>query len=104
MIKSEESKQATYRRSISRAWDEYTTGSESLSAFMRSPTGASYKTVSIEGKGRGVVATRDIKAGKIVLQESLVLLVPLGQFMPPLLLLLPKGSLGGHPALAQRAT
>ncbi|KAI4701359.1 hypothetical protein J4E81_003099 [Alternaria sp. BMP 2799] len=91
-IESEELKKATYR-SISRAWDEYATGGESPSAFMRSPTGAPYKIVPIEGKGRGVVATREIKAGEIVLQESPVLVMPYGEFMPPLLLLLPKGAL-----------
>ncbi|KAI4957422.1 hypothetical protein J4E86_004560 [Alternaria arbusti] len=92
LIPSEELKQATYR-SISRAWDEYAAGGENPSAFMRSPTGAPYKIVSIEGKGRGVVATRDIKAGETVLQESPVLIVPHGQFSPLILLLLPKQAL-----------
>ena len=92
LIPSEEMKRATYR-SISRAWEEYAAGGENPSASMRSPTGASYKIVSIEGKGRGVVATRDIKAGEIVLQESPVLIMPHPDFVPLIFLLLPKEAL-----------
>ncbi|KAH6878817.1 hypothetical protein BKA58DRAFT_103531 [Alternaria rosae] len=92
LIPSEELKQAIYR-SISRAWDEYATGGQSPGAFMRSPTGAPYKIVFIEGKGRGVDETRDIKAGEISLQESPLLVMPYREFMPPILLLLPKGAL-----------
>lgn len=92
LIPSEELKQATYR-SISHAWNEYATGVESPSTFMRSPTGAPNKIVSIEGKGRGVVATRDIKAGEVSLQESPLLVMPDREFMPPILPLLPKGAL-----------
>ncbi|KAG9188470.1 hypothetical protein G6011_02393 [Alternaria panax] len=60
-----------------------------LQTYRRRPMPSKMR-ISIEGKGRGVVAARDIKAGKVILQESPVLVMPYGEFMPPLLLLLPR--------------
>ena len=80
-------------RSIQRSWDTYTESSITPHEFMRAPYGASYEVVAIEGKGRGMVASRDIKAGQIILEESPVLLLPPGTIDIILLLTLPRKAL-----------
>jgi hypothetical protein len=60
---------------------------------MRSPIGAPYRIVIIEGKRCEIIATRDIKAGEIVLQELPVLVMPYGEFTPTFLLPVPKEAL-----------
>jgi hypothetical protein len=91
-IEPAEKREAIYR-SINRAWEEYTVGLENSSAFMRTPVGAAYEVVSIPGKGRGLVASRDIGANELILQESPILIAPHGEVDPRLLLLLPKAAL-----------
>ncbi|KAN0116925.1 hypothetical protein V8E51_002902 [Hyaloscypha variabilis] len=63
-------------RSIERCWDKFGEGLVAPNEFMHTPSGAMYEVVAIEGKGRGMVASRDIKAGEIILQESPLLLLP----------------------------
>jgi hypothetical protein len=62
--------------SIQRCRESYTQGSLGPSEFMHAPFGAPYEIVSIEKKGHGIVASRGIKAGEIILQESPVLVLP----------------------------
>ena len=67
---------AAVLRSVHRTWENFYEGSVSPSEFMRTPFGAPYEIVSVAGKGRGVVASRDITAGEVVLQDTPVLVLP----------------------------
>lgn len=62
---------------------------------MRAPNGAAYEIVTVEGKGRGIIASRDINKGEIVLRESPILVMPPGDegMAAPLLLALPENAL-----------
>ncbi|KAJ7472349.1 hypothetical protein B0H11DRAFT_1351991 [Mycena galericulata] len=63
-------------RAADAAWDAYTDGSVAPTDFLRTPIGALYRVKTIPGKGRGMVASRDLAAGETVLLESpLALLV-----------------------------
>jgi SET domain len=66
-------------RSIQRSWDSFGEGSVAPNEFMRTPFGAPYEIVAIEGKGRGIIASRDIRAGEAVLQDWPVLMFPPGE-------------------------
>ncbi|TVY76033.1 hypothetical protein LSUE1_G007789 [Lachnellula suecica] len=63
-------------RSVARTWDKFHEASVSPSDFVRTPNGASYEIVNIAGKGRGIIASRDIKAGETILEEAPVLVLP----------------------------
>lgn len=43
---------------------------------MRTPFGAPYEMATIPNKGRGVIASRDIKAGEVILSDTPVLVLP----------------------------
>ena len=64
------------RRSIQNSWDCFTEVSVAPNEFMRTPFGAPYEVVTIEGKGRGMQASRAIKASEIILQDSPMLILP----------------------------
>jgi hypothetical protein len=78
---------------IQRFRESYTEGSVGPREFMRTPFGASYGIVTIEGKGRGIVASRNIKTGEIILQESPVLILPPGDANTITFLTLPQKAL-----------
>ncbi|KAE9376480.1 hypothetical protein N431DRAFT_529532 [Stipitochalara longipes BDJ] len=80
-------------RSIQLSWDNFAEGSVAPNEFMRTPFGAMYKVVAVEGKGRGMIASRDIKADEIILQESPVLILPPGDANTILFLTLPQKAL-----------
>lgn len=77
-------------QSIQRTWDDFYDGSVGPNEFMRSPFGALYEVVTIAGKGRGMLATRDIEAGETILQDTPVLLLPYGSANVLIFLTLPK--------------
>ncbi|KAJ7672099.1 hypothetical protein B0H17DRAFT_882878, partial [Mycena rosella] len=54
------------------------------------PIGALYRVEKIPGKGRGMVASRDLKAGDIVLMESPLIFIVDGRVNPLLFFTLPK--------------
>ena len=62
---------------------------------MRAPNGAAYEIVTVEGKGGGMIASRDINKDEIVLRESPILVMPPGDegMAAPLLLALPENAL-----------
>ncbi|KAJ7750394.1 hypothetical protein DFH07DRAFT_961361 [Mycena maculata] len=63
-------------RAASDTWDAYVEGSVVPTDFLHAPIGAPYRVAEIPGKGRGMVASRDLKAGEAVLMDSpLILLV-----------------------------
>jgi len=80
-------------RSVNRAWDDFHEGSVSPNEFMRATIGASYEIVEITGKGRGIIANRDIEAGEVILKEAPVLLLPPPPAVSLLLLTLPQKAL-----------
>ncbi|PVH76339.1 hypothetical protein DL98DRAFT_295895 [Cadophora sp. DSE1049] len=80
-------------RSVHRAWDNFYEGPVSPSDFLRTPIGAAYEIVSMAGKGRGVIASRDITAGEIILREAPVIVLPPGESNMLLLLTLPQKAL-----------
>ncbi|KAH9883471.1 hypothetical protein F4778DRAFT_766636 [Xylariomycetidae sp. FL2044] len=82
-------KEAIYR-SINRSWEAYAEGFVGPSDFLRTPFGASFQLVTIEGKGRGIIASQDIKAGEVILEESPLVLAPKGTANMLLFLLLPQ--------------
>lgn len=60
---------------------------------MRTPFGAPFEVVTIPGKGRGMIASRDIKAGEIVLRVTPVIILPHEMSVPMFFLTLPKQAL-----------
>ncbi|EMR71853.1 putative set domain-containing protein [Eutypa lata UCREL1] len=85
--------------SINRSWEAYIEGSVGPSDFMRTPFGAAYQIVTIEGKGRGIIASRDIAAGEVVLRETPVLVAPIDSSNFLLFLLLPQKAIEAVPLL-----
>ncbi|CAA9964462.1 set domain-containing protein [Pyrenophora teres f. maculata] len=84
----------TVFRSFDRAWKEYGgTNGRSPNSFMLTPPDAAYQVVNTGNKGRGMVASFDIAAGEVILRKTPLVVVSHRQFMPPLLLLLPKRAL-----------
>ncbi|KAE8859379.1 hypothetical protein PTNB29_06610 [Pyrenophora teres f. teres] len=84
----------TVFRSFDRAWKRYGgTNGRSPNSFMLTPPDAAYQVVNTGNKGRGMVASCDIAAGEVILRKTPLVVVPHRQFMPPLLLLLPKRAL-----------
>jgi hypothetical protein len=79
--------------SVQRSWDSYADGSVAPNEFMRTPFGTPYEIVSIEGKGRGVIASRDIKANEVILQDSPVIVLPPGDCNIATFLALPQKAL-----------
>ncbi|KAF2448916.1 hypothetical protein P171DRAFT_428902 [Karstenula rhodostoma CBS 690.94] len=69
-------------RSIARTCERFTKGAESPSAFMRTPAASPYSVVNIKGKGRGLRASRHLKAGEVVLQEEPILIAPFEMMDP----------------------
>lgn len=67
---------AAILQTIHRTWDNFANGSVSPNDFMRTPFGAPYEVVTIPGKGRGMIASRDIKAREIVLRDTPLLILP----------------------------
>ncbi|CZR58324.1 uncharacterized protein PAC_08216 [Phialocephala subalpina] len=57
-------------RSVHRTWENFYEGSVSPNEFMCTPFGAPYEIVAIAGKGRGVIASRDIKAAEVIIQDT----------------------------------
>ncbi|KAL2062166.1 hypothetical protein VTL71DRAFT_6432 [Oculimacula yallundae] len=87
----------TVQRSINRSWDIYHEGKVPASNFMRSRKSVPYEIVNligIEGERRGMIASRDLKAGETILEEFpiIVTILPL-QHSIPLLFLLPQKAL-----------
>ncbi|KAL2072691.1 hypothetical protein VTL71DRAFT_12034 [Oculimacula yallundae] len=80
-------------RSIQRTWDKFHDGSVTPNEFLRTPFDVPYEIVSINGRGRGIIASRDITAGEVIMQESPVLMFPLTDIRFFLLLTLPQKAL-----------
>ncbi|CAJ2507372.1 Uu.00g085580.m01.CDS01 [Anthostomella pinea] len=80
-------------RSINRSWEAYTEGSVGPSDFIRTPLGAPFEIASINGKGRGLIASRIINAGEVILEDSPVLLLPFKAASDLIFLLLPRKAL-----------
>jgi hypothetical protein len=78
---------------VNRSWEAYTGGSVAPNEFLRTPFGAAYEVVSIEGKDRGMIASRPIKAGGTILQETPVMTALLETVTTLLFLLLPQQAL-----------
>ncbi|EDU50976.1 set domain-containing protein [Pyrenophora tritici-repentis] len=60
---------------------------------MFTPPDTTYQIVKTRNKGRGMVASRDIAAGEVILRETPLVVLPYPKSMAPLLLLLPKQTL-----------
>ncbi|KAJ6551367.1 hypothetical protein B0H19DRAFT_1157354 [Mycena capillaripes] len=63
-------------RTASETWSAFGNGSVPPADFLRSPPGAPYCVTKIPGKGRGMLGSRDLQAGEVVLMERpLIILV-----------------------------
>lgn len=77
---------------VQRTWDIHETSADPKE-FMRTPVGAPYEVAAIEDEGRGMVASRDIKAEEIILQEEPVAMLPFKNPVLFILLTLPRKAL-----------
>ncbi|KAJ7489353.1 hypothetical protein FB451DRAFT_1553188 [Mycena latifolia] len=77
-------------RAASATWDAFAEGSVAPTDFLRAPIGAPYRVEKIAGKGRGIVASRDLKAGEIVLMESPLIFLVKDELNALVFLALPK--------------
>jgi hypothetical protein len=66
------------QRIIRGTWDRFSEPSINPSDFMRSPPDAAYSVCTIEGKGRGIVANREISYGEVISKEAPLLVMPYG--------------------------
>ncbi|KAJ7705446.1 hypothetical protein B0H17DRAFT_1298801 [Mycena rosella] len=57
-------------RAANATWEAFAEGSVAPADFLRAPIGAPYCVEKIPGKGRGMVASRDLSAGETVLMEN----------------------------------
>lgn len=80
-------------RSVHQSWENFHEGSVSSNEFMRTPFGAPYEVVNIAGKGRGLIASRDIKVGETILQDTPVLVLPPSPANMMIFLTLPRKAL-----------
>ncbi|KAJ7496758.1 hypothetical protein FB451DRAFT_1386125 [Mycena latifolia] len=79
-------------RAAGETWAAYAEGSVAPADFLRAPIGAPYRVEKIPGKGRGLVASRDLKAGEIVLKEGPLILLREGKLDLLMFLALPKAA------------
>ena len=79
--------------SIQQAWEKFHQESVTPHEFLRARSDAVYKIVSIPLKGRGIVASRCIKAGEVVLKESPIVMMPAEPKSVTLLVSLPPKAL-----------
>ncbi|KAJ6598438.1 hypothetical protein DFH09DRAFT_1131774 [Mycena vulgaris] len=80
-------------RAAGATWDAYAEGSVAPADFLRSPIGAPYRVEKIPGKGRGMLAARDLAAGEIVLMEAPLIFLVKDQFNALTFFALPKAAI-----------
>ncbi|KAF7303807.1 putative set domain-containing protein [Mycena indigotica] len=77
-------------RAVNLTWENFTEGSVAPNDFLRSPIGAAYRVTNVSGKGRGLIATRNITVGERVLIEHPVVVLVKDQMNALCFLTLPK--------------
>ncbi|KAF7353077.1 40S ribosomal protein S7 [Mycena venus] len=80
-------------RAAREAWDKYGDGSVAPTEFLRPPRGAAYRIAKIPGKGRGMLASRDLKAGETVLVETPLIVLAEDKLVSLKFLALPKAAI-----------
>jgi hypothetical protein len=80
-------------RSLERSWVEFCLKMVATNEFMKTTSKAKYEVVAVEGKGRGMVASRDIKPSETILEEFPLLLLPPVSTATKLFLTLPQRAL-----------
>ncbi|CZT48428.1 uncharacterized protein RSE6_09116 [Rhynchosporium secalis] len=80
------------RRSFERCWHKYYKLKVPANEFMKFPERDPYKLVVVPGKGRGLIASRDLKGGEKILEESPMVTLP-QNYDIGLLFLLPQQAL-----------
>lgn len=63
-------------KSINRTWDKFEDGAVLANDFLTNRHGDCFEIATIEGKGRGLIASREIVAGETILREFPIIQLP----------------------------
>ncbi|KAJ6497161.1 hypothetical protein C8R47DRAFT_1114060 [Mycena vitilis] len=78
-------------RAVRETWNTY--GIVAPADFLQPPPDALYRVAKVPGKGRGMLASRDLQAGEVLLAESPLLILPNKQFVVLNFFALPKAAI-----------
>ncbi|KAJ7678120.1 hypothetical protein DFH06DRAFT_1167913 [Mycena polygramma] len=80
-------------RAVSETWNTYGGGTVAPADFLRSQPGALYRVAKIPRKGRGMLASRDLEVGEVLLAESPLMILPDKRFIVHSFFALPKAAI-----------